>query len=249
MLKNLELIDREDHQKLYLQLYDIIRKKIEKNEWPVGSQIPTEEKLCEMFNISRATVRTAVLELARQGYLKRQQGKGTYIHKSIISEGLTMLTNFRELLFEEGLTFTTNILARTVMIPVDDLDVKLNIQKDKHIIYIKRLRSIDNEPILLQETYIPYHICPLLLEEDIEHQSLFDLFEKKYGIKITRVKNYIEIMHLNSDEARLISLPEGSPAILLDQHFSSGETLVMYTRSIKRTDRFRFLMELVRKAT
>jgi DNA-binding GntR family transcriptional regulator len=245
----MELIDREDHQKLYFQLYEILKKKIESNEWLVGSQIPTEDELCKMFSVSRATVRTAVLELVRQGYLKRQQGKGTFIHKNYVSEGLTMLTNFRELLYEEGLNFTTNVLARTVMMPIDGLDVKLDIPKDKHVIYIKRLRSIDNEPVLLQETYIPYHICPLLLEEDIEHQSLFELFEKKYGIKITRVKNYIEIASLHSDEKQLVNLPENSQAILLNQYFYSGDTLVMYTRSIKRTDRFKFLMELERKAT
>jgi len=246
--KIMELINRDNHQKLYMQLYEIIKKKIESSEWPVGSQIPTEEEICKMFNVSRATVRTAVLELVRQGYLKRQQGKGTFVYKNTVSEGLTMLTNFRELLFEEGLNFTTNVLARTVMMPIDDLDVKLDIPKDKHIIYIKRLRSIDNEPVLLQETYIPYHICPLLLEEDIEHQSLFELFEKKYGIKITRVKNYIEIAPLHPDEKQLVGLPEGSQAILLNQYFYSGDTLVMYTRSIKRTDRFKFLMELERKA-
>jgi GntR family transcriptional regulator len=245
----MELIDREDHQKLYFQLYEILKKKIESNEWLVGSQIPTEDELCKMFSVSRATVRTAVLELVRQGYLKRQQGKGTFIHRNYISAGLTMLTNFRELLFEEGLNFTTNVLARTVMMPTDDLDVKLDIPKDKHIIYIKRLRSIDNEPVLLQETYIPYHICPLLLEEDIEHQSLFELYEKKYVIKITRVKNYIEIAPLHPDERQLVGLPEGSQAILLNQYFYSGDSLVMYTRSIKRTDRFKFLMELERKAT
>ena len=71
----MELIDRENHQKLYLQLQTIIKKKIESGEGPIGSQIPTEEDLCNMFNVSRATVRTAVLELVRQGYLKRQQGR------------------------------------------------------------------------------------------------------------------------------------------------------------------------------
>ena len=76
-----ELIDRENHQKLYIQLYEIIKKKIENNEWVVGSQIPTEQELCKMFNVSRATVRTAVLELARHGFLNRQQGKGTFICK------------------------------------------------------------------------------------------------------------------------------------------------------------------------
>jgi len=244
----MELIDREDHQKLYLQLYEILRKKIESSEWAIGSQIPTEEELCKTFNVSRATVRTAVLELVRQGYLKRQQGKGTFIFRNMISEGLTMLTSLRELFFEQDLHFSTSVLARTVMMPVDDMDIRLNIEKDKHIIYIKRMRFIENGPVLLQETYIPYHISPLLLEDDIENNTLFDLFEKKYGIKITKVKNYIEIAHLNEDEARLLSLTKGAPAVLLTQYFYSGETLVMYTHSIKRTDRFKFLMELERKS-
>jgi DNA-binding GntR family transcriptional regulator len=243
----MELIDREDHQKLYLQLYEILKKKIESSEWPLGSQIPTEEDLCTMFNVSRATVRTAVLDLVRQGYLKRQQGKGTFVSKNSVSEGLTMLANFRELLFEEGLPYTTSVLARTVMMPIDDLDIKLNIPRDKHIIYMKRLRIIDSEPVLLQESYVPYHICPLLLEEDIEHQSVFDIFEKKYGIKITKVKTYLEITFMKAVEARLISIPESSAAILLNQYFYSGDTLIMYTRSIKRTDRFKFFLELERK--
>jgi GntR family transcriptional regulator len=105
----MQLIDRENHQKLYIQLYEIIKKKIENNEWEVGSRIPTEQELCKMFNVSRATVRTAILELTRLGFLKRQQGKGTFICKKARSEGLTMLTSFRELMFEEGLTFSTNV--------------------------------------------------------------------------------------------------------------------------------------------
>ena len=244
----MELIDREDHQKLYLQLYEILKKKIESSEWPVGSQIPTEEDLCKIFNVSRATVRNAVMELVRQGYLKRQQGKGTFVQRNIVSEGLSMITSFREILFEKGLKFSTKVLARTVMMPIDDMDIKLRVPRDKHIIYIKRLRLIDIEPVLLQESYIPYHICPLLLEEDVETQSLFELFEKKYGIKITRVQNHIEVTYLNADEARLIGLPEASAAILLNQYFYSGDTVFMYTRSIKRTDRFKFLINLERKA-
>ena len=243
----IELIDRENHQKLYLQLHSIIKKKIEGGEWPIGTQIPTEEDLCQMFSVSRATVRTAVLELVREGYLKRQQGKGTFIYKSSVSDGISMMTSFKELLFEEDLIFSTDILARTVMMPVDDLDIMLEIPPDKHIIYIKKLHSIDNEPILLQEIYIPYHICPLLLEDDMRHSSLFDLFEKNYGIKITRVRSHIEITYLNLNESRLLNLTEGTAVVLLTQHFYSGDTLIMYTRLIKRPDKFQFLIELERK--
>jgi DNA-binding GntR family transcriptional regulator len=244
----MELIDREDHQKLYLQLQYIIKKKIESGEWPLSSQIPTEEELCNTFSVSRATVRTAVLELVRQGYLKRQQGKGTFIHKNIVSDGIAMLTNLKELMFEDGLALTTKVIARTVMMPVDDLDAKLNIPPDKHIIYIKRLYSVDEEPVLLQESYIPYHLCPLLLEDDIERHSLFDIFEKNYGIKITRVDNHIDITHLSLNESLAIGLTEGAAAILLSQYFYSGDTLIMYARSVKRPDRFQFFIDLERKS-
>ena len=98
----MDLIDRENHQKLYLQLYAILRKKIESGEWPIGTQIPTEEELCTMFNVSRATVRTSVLELVRQGYLMRQQGKGTFVYRNVVSDGIAMMTSLKELMFESG---------------------------------------------------------------------------------------------------------------------------------------------------
>jgi len=244
----MELINRENHQKLYVQLCEIMKKKIASNEWPVGSQIPTEDELCKMYNVSRATVRNAVLELVRQGYLKRQQGKGTFILTNTVPEGLPMLTNMSETLFQEGLQIATTALSRSVMMPSGDINDKLDIPRDKHVIYIKRLHHSGNEPVLLQESYIPCNICPLILEEDVEHQSLFELFEKKYGIRITRVKTYTEITHLKPDEARLIRCAEGSPAMLLRQHFYSGERSVMYARSVKRPDRFNLCMELERKA-
>jgi len=242
------LIDRENPQKLYIQLTEIIKNKMLNKEWQVGAQIPTEEELCTIYGVSKATVRTAILELVRQGYLIRQQGKGTFVSKKVISEGLTMITSFREMMLEAGVEFSTKVLAQTVMMPTDDLDVKLGISEDKHLIYIKRLRTVEGDPVLLQEAYIPHHICPSILSEDVEHNSIFELFEKKYGKKITKVKGYIEIAYLTKDEAGLLGLETGSAALLLSQHFFSGDTQVMYTRSVKRPDRFKFSIELEKKA-
>lgn len=244
----MELINREDHQKLYLQLYEILKKKIESGEWQVGTQIPTEEDLCNMFSVSRATVRTAVLELVRHGYLKRQQGKGTFIYRNTISDGISMLTNFRESMLEETTSITTNVLARTVMMPIDELDIKLNIPPDKHVIYIKRLQLKDNEPLIIQESFIPYHICPLLLEDDIARNSLIDIIEKKYGIRITKVRNLIDIGYLNTDEARIFGLPEGTASLVTMQFYYSGDTTFIYTRSVKKPGRFNLLIEFERKA-
>ena len=240
------LIDRGSHQKLYRQLLVIIRNKIESGEWPLGTQIPTEEELCKTYDVSKATVRSAVLDLVRQGYLMRQQGKGTFICKSSVSEGISMHTSLKELMFEDEYSFDTKVLAHTVMMPIDDLDLKLDISTDKHVILIKRLRLIEDEPILVQETYLPYHVCPLLLEENLEKDSLFEIIERKYGIKITKAKNFIDITFLNLNESMLLGLNEGATALLLQQYFHSGDTLIMYTRSVKKIDRINFHMEFER---
>jgi GntR family transcriptional regulator len=245
----MELIDRENHQKLYLQLYEIIKKKIENNEWAVGSQIPTEQELCKMFNVSRATVRTAILELTRRGFLKRQQGKGTFILKTAISDGLLMITSFRELLFDDNVPFDTRVLAQTTMMPTDDLALEIEIPQDKRIIFVKRLHFLNDEPVLLQESFIPHHICPLLLEEDLINSSLFEIFEKKCGIKITKIKTSFELDSLNEDESRLLQLAEGEPSILLAQQSFSGNTQIMYTRSMKGSKKLSFSLDLERKAS
>jgi GntR family transcriptional regulator len=158
-----------------------------------------------------------------------------------------MFTTFGELMLEEDIDLSTDVLAQTIMMPVDDLSDKLNISGDKHIIYIKRLRKVDDKPILIQETYIPFHICPPLLEEDVKKNSLFELLEKKYGIQITGVRNYFDVTYPNADEGRILDLSENSPALVLTQHFFSGEIQIMYTRSIKQPNRFEFLIEFERK--
>src|SRR4030043_1340764 len=241
------LLDRQNHRKLYVQLYDIMKKKIEDKEWSLGFRIPIEQELCNVFEVSRVTVRSAISELVRQGYLIRQQGKGTFVCKKVISDKLTMFTTFGELMLEEGIDFSTDMLAQTIMMPVDDLADKLNVSGDKHIIYIKRLRKVDNKPILIQETYIPFHICPPLLEEDVKKNSLFELLEKKYEIQITGVKNYFDVTYLNAGEGRVLDLSESSPALVLTQHFFSGETQIMYMRSIKRPGSFELLIEFEKK--
>jgi GntR family transcriptional regulator len=242
-----DLIHRENPQKLYIQLCEIMKKKIQGEEWPLSSQIPTEDELCKSYNVSRATVRSAILELVRQGFLMRQQGKGTFVFKKVISDTLTMVTSFGEIMLGSVGEYSTTVLAQTIMMPVDDLSAQLNITEDKHIIYIKRLRTAEGKAFLIQESYIPFHICPPLLEEDIEHVSLFERFEKKHSIHITDVKSYFDVTCLNAEEGRLFDLPQGFPAAVLAQHFYSRDNQVMYTRSINRPDRFKFFMEFDHK--
>ena len=169
---------------------------MERGEWAVDSQIPTEEELCRLFDVSKATVRIAVAELVREGYLRRQQGKGTFVCKRVIPEGLSMLTSFKEIMLEAGVVFETRVLAQTVMMMTDDLELKLDVPENRHIIYLKRVRLVGEEPVLLQESYLPHAVCPALLAEELERQSILELLEQRCGVRVTRVRDYIEVVAL-----------------------------------------------------
>ena len=241
------IIDRDNPKKLYVQLLEILKDKIEDGEWAVDTQIPTEDELCKTYEISKATVRQAVASLVRNGYLLKQQGRGTFVCKRVIPEGLSMLTSFRELMLEAKVVFSTRVLAQTVLMPTDDLDIKLDIPEDTHVIYLKRLRVVEDEPILLQESYLPYHICPQLLQDNLEENSLLEILEDKYQIKITKVQEFIEIAPVTDNEGDLLGLQPGTAALLLEQRFFAGTREIMYTRSLKRPERFRFSIERERK--
>lgn len=241
-------INRDNPTKLYMQLFEIMKQRIESGEWAVDSQIPIEQELCKIYDLSKATVRLAVAELARQGYLKRLQGKGTFVCKRVIPEGLSMVTSFRELMLDAGVKITTKVLALTIMMPSDDLDIKLDIPDDRHILYLKRLRLVEGEPALLQETFIPHHICPSLLDDDLENNSLHDLLEKKYGIRFTKVQDYISLSRPSPADCGLLDLEKDCSVLLLEQMVFSGDTQLQYTRSFKRPDRFKFFIELERPA-
>lgn len=243
-----ELISRDEHEKLYLQLFDILKRKIENNEWAVGMQIPTEEQLCKMFNVSRATVRNAVLELVRQGYLIRQQGKGTFVSRNFISEGLIMTTAYKKLWVEDDSVFKKEVLAKTVMMPVGNLSKELGIPENRHVIYVKILWFAEKEPSILQESFVPFNICPQLLEEDLETHSIIELFEKKYSIKTTKVHNYFDLTILNKELSLSFGIPENSTVILMTQKVFSGDTIILLNRFYKRNDNHKLFIAFQRKA-
>lgn len=240
-------IDRNRPKKLYIQVCEAIREEIETGEWPVGSQIPVEDELCRKFDVSKAVIRQAILELVRLGFLVRQQGKGTFVCQKTQTPGVTMSTDFDEFMIEAATPFTTRVLAQTVMTPVDDLDIKLEAPGETHVIYIRRLLMAEKEPVLLAESYVLYRLCPELLREELAGYHLTEILEKKFDIPITRIKIFVDVTTLTENEGILLGLAKGAPALLLEQHFYSADTQVMYMRTVKRADRFRFSREFEKK--
>ena len=242
-------IDKSSPLPYYVQLKEIIRAHIDNGDWAVGSQIPSEPELCELYNISRTVVRQALKELTYEGLLVREKGRGTYVSEPKISEGLVQeLTGFYENMLERGIRPVSQVLKQQVTDANSKVAASLGLPIGTPVVEIRRLRFVNKEPIVLVTTYLPYAICPSLLEADLRQQSLYKFIEAECGLFIARGRRTIEAVPANEYEAQLLQVQKGSPLILLDSvsYLEDGRP-VEYYHALHRGDRSRFEVELVRR--
>ena len=210
-------IDLRSHVPYYLQLIDLLKGKIKRKAWQPGEQIPGEPDLCAEYGISRTVVRQALRELELEGLILRKKGKGTFVAEPKISESLAQkLTGFYQDMVERGLNPVTRVLRQEVQPASEKVSKHLQIPAGTPVIDIERLRFIDDVPIQLVTTYIPYSMCPHLMEIDLTNRSLYEFLEKECGLFIARGRRFIEAVTATDTEARLLKVDRGAPPVMLD---------------------------------
>jgi GntR family transcriptional regulator len=241
-------INFESHIPYYIQLMDILKVKVQSAEWIPGDQIPGEQDLCERYQVSRTVVRQALRELEFEGVITRQKGKGTFISLPKISEGLVQkLTGFYQDMEERGLKPGSQVLHKNVGPSSEKVAFFLNIEPGEEVIDIQRLRFINDEPIQLVTTYIPFKICPSLATFDLANQSLYAYLEKECGIFLAKGHRFIEAVLASEYEAAQLGIERGAPLLMLDSvSYSEDGRPIEYYHALHRGDRSRFEVELVR---
>ena len=235
-------IERDGKQKLYVQVYDILKSNVEQGEWLVGSMIPTEDELCKTYDVSKATIREAIAELVRDGYVRRQQGKGTFVTCAESHRGLAMRTRITEDIEGREATFKIEVIATGVMAPADDIKTCLQTEEDIQYVFTKRL--VDDKAIFIDESFFP---CSLFLDisvDDIVHRSIYDLVDGKAGRKIVKVIQTIEVARIAADKATILNTGEGSPVLQVHRILvgSDGKPMA-YTKLIGSGMRYKMQME------
>ena len=246
-LNNLS-IDFKSNIPYYVQLNDLIKEMIQGKIWKPGTKIPGELELCNSYGVSRTVVRQALRELELAGLLVRRKGKGTFIAEPKINESLAQkLTGFYEDMVERGLKPVTQVLHHKVISCPDRIAEYLQIAPGTQVIDINRIRSVEDAPIQLVNSFIPYDLCPKLATVDLTNRSLYEYFEKECALFIVRGRRLIEAVAANELEAKLLQVERGSPLVKLESisYLEDGRP-VEYYHAVHRGDRSRFEVELVR---
>jgi GntR family transcriptional regulator len=212
----------------------------------VGHAIPSERQLSVDFGVSRLTVRAAIDELAREGYLVRRRGSGTFVSEPKIAQELTM-SSFSEEMRKRGMRPGSKTLSLEVKHAGAYLGRCLHVSPSERIVVATRLRLADDETMAIETLHVPEPLVPGLTSQDFDETSFYDLLTNRYGIEIVGGIQTIEPTVTNEEESEILGVPLHSPAFQFERTTrSESGTIVEFVRSIYRGDRYRLVTELSR---
>ncbi len=211
----------------------------------VGQPIPAERQLAVDLGVSRLTVRAALDDLVRDGYLDRRHGSGTYVTEPKIAQPLT-LTSFSDDMRRRGMTPGSRTLELTTTLAGARLAHRLGVSPEVRLVRVKRLRLADSQPMAMEVLHVPEALVPGLTRADFENHSFYELLRERYGITIASGTQSIEPTVTSEEESEVLGVPLHTPAFLFERTtVSESGRIVEFVRSIYRGDRYRLVADLV----
>ena len=196
---------------LYLQVKEIVKKEIEEKKFQYGELIPSELELEKLYQVSRITIRQAISELEKEGYVKRARGKGTSVTFSEkIDESLSAIRSFTKEMEDRGLVPGTSFVEIKKIKATEDIADHLDIDVDSDVFRLYRIRTGDEEPVVIFETYLngDYNFP---LDSEKYQGSMYAVFEE-IGLKTpVHVEENFQAMLAEKWMADALKVKVGSP--------------------------------------
>jgi GntR family transcriptional regulator len=239
-------LDRELPVPLYHQLKSLLLRRIEAGELKPNARLQTEDQLAAAYQVSKATVRQALGELVHAGYLRREQGRGTFVAEPRVDQGPTELTSFTVDMRRRGLGPRSMVLGRAVVSADAPTAAKLQLEGGARVFRLERLRMGDGEPLSIQTAHIPLQLAPGIADEEFADSSLYGLLERRYGLIPVSAHERHWAALLERSQSRLLQVAAGSAGLCAERvaYLRDGRPLE-YTRSVMRADRYQITLDLV----
>ncbi|GAP22734.1 UTRA domain-containing protein [Leptolinea tardivitalis] len=233
-------VDRTSSQPIYSQLASWMETKINSGEWQTEFKFPGEVELAQSLGVSRGSLRKAISTLIEKGLVVQIHGKGTFVGRPEPDQAFAGRLSVYQDLMLLGIPFTTEVLEQRIMPAPDKQAQLLDLSPAEAVFYLKRLRSVRGEPLVVQESFFPASRFGGLVGEDFTHVGMVETVERRYGIILEWTNNTISVARATTSVASLLGLKIGDPvlfteSILYDDSGNKVETGLAWFRP----DRFR----------
>lgn len=230
----------------YMEIKEKIKKDILSLKYKKGESIPSERELAAVYDVTRVTVQKAMASLVQEGFIERIHGKGMFVLKNTESN-IYILNNEKSdsiLGFSrefQGRVAVTSQLVDFRQIQADEsLAAQLDIAVGDTVWFIRRIRLLDGEPVLIEDSNIPCHVIETIPESVLKEGSLYGYIETFTQKKIKDADSLIEAALFNREQASLLNISPGLPMLKITEVTRlEGGVIFNYSISYNRADIFR----------
>mgnify|MGYP000005848288 FL=1 len=204
------------------QLYELLRRHIREGVYREGDLLPSENELCRIHNLTRPTVRQALSRLAAEGFIVRQQGKGSIVRSFPKDIGILSVAGTTSALGANNLR--TEILVKPTVRPWDEefMFPLSSLEKESGCIYMERLRLYNGRPIFYDINYIPNVNLPRFTSLQFKDRSLFEILRTRYQIEIIGGQQRIRARPAGKKAASFLQIRTGAPVLHLERKFETS---------------------------
>ncbi len=229
---------------LYIAISKKIMRDIQRGVYPENTSLPKEETLCKKYNVGRTTIRRALDLLKDADAVFSVQGKGTYIKPHLYTQPLSAFYSFTDTLKSSNILMQNTVIDCKV-IPADkSLTKETGYPEGTKFHKLLRLRSAREYPLMLEMTYLPQSRFWTLDTAVLSKGSLYEYLRKQYNFHADRGTEVFQPVMPRPDEKALLHISSNTPCMLLERYSYEGDTLIEYTKSIVRGDKYAFRIEL-----
>lgn len=234
-------VDRESPLPLYHQLRQALLGTLEQGHWQEGDLIPTEREICDTYGVSRITVRRAINDLVREGFLVSHQGKGTFVARPKIQRQLSKLRSFSEEMEALGLRSGSRLLSLRQEPAIGDVAAALQVREGEWIWIVERLRLADDEPTIVSTSHLRLPAYVVLTPAQLHGQASLWRVLRSQGVTFARSEATIQAVEGSVRESELLEVQPGSPLLLVESIIYSDDDMpVEYIRMVSRGDRYKY---------
>jgi DNA-binding GntR family transcriptional regulator len=223
----------------YRRLYEVLRKHILDGVYLEGNLLPSENELCQLYGMTRPTVRQALGTLANDGFITKHQGKGSIVHHLPREIGILSVSGTTSAVGDRNLK--TKIINKPVLIPWPHnfMFPLSELENESGCIYMERLRLLENVPIFYDISYIGNINLPRITARQFENRSLFQILRDHYRVEIRGGEQRIKAIPASAKISRFLKLGKNQPVLHLERKMETNYTgLFVYSSIFCNTEKY-----------
>ena len=232
---------------LYFKVMTDIRDNILSGGWRAGSQLPGELDLARRLGVSVITVRQALADLTREGLVRRERARGTFVTWSgPVKQPIDLEIDAANLVSinPEGTSF--KVLRIDIMTPTLELRRDFVLDSGEKITKITRVRMAYGRPLAFVNSYVPARLLDKVPRDWLRKQPLTNIIEDRLGVKVAGLKLVVSAKLADHRISAHLEIPTGSPVLFVERNYVHKKKLLLRTAGFYRSDLFGYEIKLKR---